>query len=66
MKSIKISSRHPPRKRKRTHISQFKWKSTKVVSTEKTYAGYVPTITQGFWRGIKCLNNCAIYFDSKV
>ena len=53
MRSIRIMSRPPSRKRKWNQLSQFGRTSIKVVPIEKTYAGDISTMCQGFKRSSK-------------
>ena len=51
--SNRITRRHPSRIKKWSQVSQFRWTSIKVIPMEKTYAGYISMISQGFKRGSK-------------
>ena len=53
IQSIRITSRPPSRRRKWKQLSQFRCTSTKVIPIEKTSAGYISTMSQGFRRGSK-------------
>ena len=61
MQSIRITSRSTLRIRMWNQLSQFRWKSTKVITTEKTYAGNISTVSQGFKRGSKWRTNSPAY-----
>ena len=61
MQSIRITSRPPSRKRKWSQLSQFWRTSTKVTPIEKTYAGYISTMSQGFTRSSKWRTNSPAY-----
>ena len=53
IQSIRITSRPPSRRRKWKQLSQFRCTFTKVIPIEKTSAGYISTMSQGFRRGSK-------------
>ena len=53
IQSIRITSRPPSRRRKWKQLSQFRCTSTKVILVEKTFAGYISTMSQEFRRGSK-------------
>ena len=48
MQSIRKTSRPPARERKWNKLSEFRWTSAKVIPQEKTYAGYISTMSQRF------------------
>ena len=48
MQSIRITSRPTTKERKWNKLSQFRWTSAKVIPLEKTYAGYIQTMSQRF------------------
>ena len=56
MQSIRITSRPPSRIRKWNPFSQFRWRFTKVIPIQKTYAGYILTMSKGFMRDKNCYN----------
>ena len=58
MQSIRVTSGPPTRIRKWNQLSQCRWKSTKVIPVEKTQAGYISAISQGFKKGSKCWISC--------
>ena len=62
MQSIRITSRLPSRIRNWNQLSQFRWISTKVIPIEKTEAGYISTMSQGFKRGRKLRPSCFSVF----
>ena len=53
MQSIRITSRPTSRIRNWNQLSQFRLTSTKVIPIEKTYAGYIMTMSQVFKRDSK-------------
>ena len=53
MQSTRITSRPSSRKRKWSQLSQLRRTSTKVIATQKTYAGYISMMSQGFKRNSK-------------
>ena len=53
MQTIRILTRPPSRKRKRNQLSQFRRTSTKLIPIQKTLAGYISTMSQGFERSSK-------------
>ena len=53
MQSIRITSRRRPRKRKWNQLSQFRRTSTKAIPVEKTSAGHISKMSQGFQRSSK-------------
>ena len=61
MQSIRLTSRPYSRMRKWNKLSEFRWTSTKIKSIEKTKAGYVSKISQGFKRGSKWRTNSPTY-----
>ena len=61
MQSIRKMSRPPTRIRKWNQSSHHKWTSTRVIPIEKTRAGYISTMNQGFKRGRKWRTNSPIY-----
>ena len=61
IQSIRIASRPPTRERKWNHVSQLQRTSTKVIPTEKTYAGHISTMSQGFKRSSKKRTNSPAY-----
>ena len=61
MQSIRIKRRPPSRIRKRNQFGQFRRKSTKVMPTEKTSAGYISIMCQGFKGGSKWRTNSSAH-----
>ena len=61
MQSIRKTIRHPVRIRKWNQLSQFRCTSTKVIPIEKTLAGYISMMSQGFKRGSKGRTNSLAY-----
>ena len=61
MQSIRITSRTPSRKRKQNQLSQFWRTSPKVIPIEKTSAGHILTMSQGFRRSSKWRSNSPAY-----
>ena len=53
MQSIRVTRKPPSRKEAWNQLSQFSRTSTKVILIEKTYAGHISTMSQGFKRSSK-------------
>ena len=58
---IRITSWPLSRIKKWKQLSQLRWKSNKVIPTEKTYAGSILAMSQMFKRGIKRGTNSSKY-----
>ena len=65
MQSTRITSRPSSRKRKWSQLSQLRRTSTKVIATQKTYAGYISMMSQGFKRNSKWRTNSPAYGHSQ-
>ena len=61
MQSLRITSRPPSRKRKWSQLSQFWRTSNEVIPSEKTSAGHISTMRQGFKRSSKWRTNSTAY-----